>query len=158
MAIDRRFFLAGAGAALLAGTTRPAFAAARPRYLSAAATLDGRQVAVALADDGAALYDLDLSDRGHGLALRPGSPEAVCFGRRPGAFALVFDLAAGDVLDRVAEREQLQVTVGEECAPGGFNGGFRGKRRLAISNREMPEQRDRDGDGAARPDSRLRHP
>ncbi len=84
MAIDRRHFLAGAGAVLLAGATRPAFAAGQPRYLSAAATLDGRQVAVALAETGEALYDLDLADRGHGLALRPGVGEAVCFGRRPG--------------------------------------------------------------------------
>ncbi len=102
MAIDRRLFLAGAGAALLAGATRPAFAAQQPRYLSAAATLDGRQVAVALAETGAPLYDLDLADRGHGLALRPGANEAVCFGRRPGAFAQVFDLATGDPLTTIA--------------------------------------------------------
>lgn len=101
MAIDRRHFLAGAGAVLLAGATRPAFAAGQPRYLSAAATLDGRQVAVALAETGEALYDLDLADRGHGLALRPGVGEAVCFGRRPGAYAQVFDLAAGDPLTTI---------------------------------------------------------
>jgi hypothetical protein len=96
MAIDRRLFLAGSGAALLAGALRPARADSLPRYISAAATLNGRQALVALSDEGEVLYDLDLLDRGHGLAARPGAPEAVCFGRRPGTFALVFDLATGD--------------------------------------------------------------
>ena len=96
MAIDRRLFLSGASAALLAGALRPARAAAMPRYLSAAATLNGRQVLVALSESGEALYDLDLADRGHGLAMRPGGREGVCFSRRPGTFALVFDLATGD--------------------------------------------------------------
>lgn len=96
MAIDRRLFLGGLAASWLAGGA--ARAAASPRYMSAAATLDGRQVAVALSAEGEALYDLDLADRGHGLALRPGSSEAICFGRRPGLFAQVFDLATGDPL------------------------------------------------------------
>src|SRR5262245_48284148 len=96
MAIDRRLFLAGSGAALLAGALRPARANAAPRYISAAATLNGRQALVALSDAGEVLYDLDLLDRGHGLAARPGASDAVCFGRRPGTFALVFDLATGD--------------------------------------------------------------
>jgi uncharacterized protein len=96
MAIDRRFFLTAAGATLLPGAWRPARASDTPRYISAAATLTGRQAMVALSDAGDVLYDLDLLDRGHGLAARPGAPEAVCFGRRPGTFALVFDLASGD--------------------------------------------------------------
>jgi hypothetical protein len=96
MAIDRRLFLTGAGAALLAGAWRPARASDGPRYISAAATLNGRQALVALSDAGDVLYDLDLLDRGHGLAARPGASDAVCFGRRPGTFALVFDRATGD--------------------------------------------------------------
>lgn len=101
MAIDRRLFLAGSGAALLAGALRPARASSRnasgvPRYISAAATLNGRQALVGLSDAGEVLYDLDLLDRGHGLAARPDAADAVCFGRRPGIFALVFDLATGD--------------------------------------------------------------
>jgi hypothetical protein len=102
MAIDRRSFLAGSGAALLASGLRPARADAGPRYISAAATLTGRQAMVALSDGGEILYDLDLLDRGHGLAARPGGSEAVCFGRRPGTFALVFDLATGDEIATLA--------------------------------------------------------
>ena len=102
MATDRRHFLTGAAAALLLGRLRPAAAAPPPRYLSAAATLNGRQVLVALSDAGDALYDLDLADRGHGLAQRPGAAEAICFARRPGAFALVFDPATGDEIAMLA--------------------------------------------------------
>lgn len=101
-AIDRRLFLSAAGAALLAGAGRPARASDGPRYISAAATLTGRQALVALSDAGEVLYDLDLLDRGHGLAARPGASDAVCFGRRPGTFALVFDRATGDEIATIA--------------------------------------------------------
>lgn len=102
MAIDRRTFLGGAGAVLLAGALRPAIAAPVARYLSAAATLNGREVVVALSEMGATLYDLDLADRGHGLAVRPGAMEAICFARRPGAFFHVFDLPTGDAIATIA--------------------------------------------------------
>lgn len=99
-AIDRRLFLSGAGAALLAGAV-PARAAAMPRYLSAAATLTGRYALIALSDTGEALYDFDLAHRGHGVAARPGTGEGVCFGRRPGIYATVFDLATGDEIANI---------------------------------------------------------
>lgn len=112
MAIDRRAFLAGAGALALVGAPGPAMAAALPRYLSAAATLNGRQVVVALSESGAALYDLDLADRGHGLALRPGSSEAVCFGRRPGTFAQIFDLVTGAAIANIAPPSETRHFAG----------------------------------------------
>jgi hypothetical protein len=112
MATDRRTFLIGAGAFALAWGARPAGADSGaeelPRYISAAATLNGRQVMVALSEDGEALYDLDLADRGHGLARRPGTTEAMCFGRRPGAYVQVFDLATGDPLTVIEPQDKTR--------------------------------------------------
>ncbi len=56
---------------------------------------------VAVDEDGEIDFDLDLDDRGHGLAVRPGSSEAICFGRRPGRFALVLDTLAGEVVTEI---------------------------------------------------------
>ncbi|WP_162916676.1 DUF1513 domain-containing protein [Dongia deserti] len=95
MKLSRRALLASGAAALL--VSRPAWAS-NVRYLSSAATLTGRYAVVAVGEDGKIQFDLDLAARGHGLALRPGSNEAVCFGRRPGSFALVIDTSAGDAV------------------------------------------------------------
>jgi hypothetical protein len=99
MVLTRRTLLAAGTAALFAG--RPARADAGERYLSAAATFAGRYAVVAVDEDGEIAFDLDLADRGHGLAVRPGSSEAICFGRRPGAFGLVFDTLAGEVVTEI---------------------------------------------------------
>lgn len=135
MAIDRRTFLAGAGALALAGALRPALAAAaRPRYLSAAATLTGRQAVVALSETGAALYDFDLADRGHGLALRPGAHQAVCFGRRPGTFAEVFDLATGDPVATISPTDESRHFSGHGVfSPDG--------RYLLLTENDMARRR-----------------
>ena len=98
MMLSRRALLATGAAALLA--PRPAAAADR-RYLSAAATLTNRYAVVAVDEAGEITFDLDLAARGHGLAVRPGGAEAVCFGRRPGAYALVLDSSAGEVVAEV---------------------------------------------------------
>lgn len=98
MRLSRRSLLAAGAAALLAG--RPA-SAGGGRYLSAAAALNGRFALVAVGEDGAIGFDLDLAARGHGLAVRPGSNEAVCFARRPGRFALVIDAAAGEAVTEI---------------------------------------------------------
>jgi hypothetical protein len=97
--LTRRAVLAVGAAALL--IRRPACAAERARYLSAAATLNGRYAVVAVDGDGAIDFDLDLADRGHGLAVRPGTSEAICFARRPGKFALVIDALAGEVVTEI---------------------------------------------------------
>jgi hypothetical protein len=62
----------------------------------------GRHAVVAVAEDGEIAFDLDLADRGHGLVVRPGSSEAICFARRPGRFVLVLDTLAGAVVTEIA--------------------------------------------------------
>jgi uncharacterized protein len=99
MRLSRRALLAGGAAALLVrGAAR---ADAGGRYLSAAATLTNRYAVVAVDEGGQIDFDLDLADRGHGLAVRPGSSEAICFARRPGRFALVIDTLAGAVVTEI---------------------------------------------------------
>ena len=56
-----------------------------------------RSFAGAFDDAGNRIFDLDLPDRGHGLARRPGAAQAVVLGRRPGSFAAVIDLGAARV-------------------------------------------------------------
>src|SRR5215510_11654067 len=99
MQLSRRTLLAASAAALLVRT--PARASEGGRYLSAAATLANRYAVVAVDGDGQVDFDLDLADRGHGLAVRPGSSEAICFARRPGKFALVIDTLAGAVVTEI---------------------------------------------------------
>ena len=92
MAIDRRSFLADLAAALGA----PSAAMARTagvRFLSAQATIEGDFAVATLDAAGETLFQLPLPDRGHAVALRPATDEAVVFARRPGTFAVVFDTA-----------------------------------------------------------------
>jgi uncharacterized protein len=94
MAIDRRSFLA----ALAATLGLPSTTAAREttvRFLSAQGTLDGDFAVAGLDAAGEMLFQLPLPDRGHAVALRPASDEAVVFARRPGSFAVVFDAVDG---------------------------------------------------------------
>jgi hypothetical protein len=97
--ITRRTLLAAGTAAVFAG--RSARAASGGRYLSAAASFAGRYAVVAVGEDGEIAFDLALDDRGHGLAVRPASGEAICFARRPGRFALVLDTLAGEVVTKI---------------------------------------------------------
>ena len=117
MKLDRRTLLATGVAALLVRT--PARAAASARYLSAAATLNGRYAAVVVGDDGQIAFDLDLAGRGHGLAVRPGSSEAICFARRAGSFALVIDTLAGAVVTEIAAAPGRHFSGHGLFAPGG---------------------------------------
>jgi hypothetical protein len=100
MQLNRRTLLAAGAAALL--VRRPARADEGARYLSAAATLNGRYAVVAVGNDGEIAFDLDLAGRGHGLAVRPNSSEALCFARRAGKFALVIDTLAGAVVTEIS--------------------------------------------------------
>jgi uncharacterized protein len=99
MRLSRRALLASGAAALL--VRQSARASEGGRYLSAAATLTNRYAVVAVDEDGQVDFDLDLADRGHGLAVRPGCSEAICFARRPGRFALVVDTLAGAVVTEI---------------------------------------------------------
>lgn len=94
---SRRALLAGmAGAAALAAL--PVRARDTGFYLGARwDETRKRGFAGAFDDAGNRIFDLDLPDRGHGLALRPGAAQAVVLGRRPGSYAAVIDLGASRV-------------------------------------------------------------
>src|SRR5262245_7412547 len=105
MMLNRRTLLLAGAAALL--VRKPALASEGRRYLSAAATLNGRYAVVAVGDDGEIAFDLDLAARGHGLAVRANTNQALCFARRAGKFAMVVDTDAGEAvteIDSVAKR------------------------------------------------------
>ncbi|MBK0398243.1 DUF1513 domain-containing protein [Limibaculum sp. M0105] len=70
-------------------------AAGAPAYLAAARSVDGAYRLAGLDASGAPIFELPLPGRGHAAAAHPLRPEAVAFARRPGAFALVIDCAAG---------------------------------------------------------------
>lgn len=91
-AIDRRTFLALAGAALVAppiGATEhePLFLGARER--------GGAFEAVVIDERGEDRLVLPLEARGHSFALDPASRRAVAFARSPGRFAMAFDVDGG---------------------------------------------------------------
>lgn len=103
MAVDRRRFLAGIGAALLPWPALAAPATAG-RFLAARGT--GRQAQVTLFDGEAGiLASSSIPERGHGLAQH--GRVAVLVGRRPGRFLAVIDSATGAVttlIDAPAKR------------------------------------------------------
>ncbi len=100
MAIDRRNFLIGAALGL--GAAPRAFAGLLPPdeaaqaepgdFIAACRRPDGTYSVVVLRLDGMVLRELPLKDRGHDIALNPASGQAVVFARRPGSFALAFDV------------------------------------------------------------------
>lgn len=93
MAVDRRRFLAGIGAALL---PRPALAAPATTGRFLAARGSGRQAQVTLIDgEVGILASSAIPERGHGLAQH--GRLAVLVGRRPGRFLAVIDSAHGAI-------------------------------------------------------------
>ena len=100
MRFDRRALIrrlaAGTGALFVPCTSR-ANTPARgcPAYLAARMDAGGAFRVSVLDSAGSLRLDLDLPARGHGFALHPRRPVAVCFARRPGTFALVFDVVRG---------------------------------------------------------------
>jgi hypothetical protein len=100
MAIDRRHFLIGS-ALTLASASR-AFAGvldaadedvvAAGDLIAACRRPDGGYSVVILTLDGAILREYPLKERGHDIALDRASGQAVVFARRPGSFALAFDI------------------------------------------------------------------
>ncbi len=96
---SRRAALAAMGAAL---ASRAWAQAGGPRWLSAARDAAGAFALVGVGDDLAPRFAIPLPDRGHAAAARPDAPEAVCFARRPGIFALVIDCAEGREARRLA--------------------------------------------------------
>lgn len=98
--MDRRALLrllaGGLGTALALRTGHGA--AGERLYLAARLDAGGGCRVSAFDLEGSLRLDLDLPARGHGFAVHPQRPVAVCFARRPGTFALVFDLARGERL------------------------------------------------------------
>ncbi|MEM6487425.1 MAG: DUF1513 domain-containing protein [Pseudomonadota bacterium] len=92
---SRRALLAGAAGGLAAAATPGWAAAGAPRFLAAARLPSGGYALLGLDAAGAERFRLPLPDRGHAAARHPFRAEAVAFARRPGAFALVIDCAAG---------------------------------------------------------------
>ena len=100
MAIDRRHFLIGS-ALVLASASR-SFAGVLDMaddeavqagdLIAACRRPDGSYSVVILTLDGAILREYPLKERGHDIALDRPSGQAVVFARRPGSFALAFDI------------------------------------------------------------------
>lgn len=96
MAIDRRQFVLGSLVAL--GQARQVFAAeatAPPDgtvYASAIRRPDGSHAVVVVAEDGRILREIALEARAHDIAIDHDRRRAVVFARRPGFFALAFDV------------------------------------------------------------------
>ncbi len=100
MAIDRRHFLIGT--ALVLTSASRAFAgvlgseeeeaAAGGDLIAACRRPDGSYSVVVLTLDGAIVRELPLKGRGHDIALDRARGQAVVFARRPGSFALAFDI------------------------------------------------------------------
>ena len=93
--IDRRGFVKAAGIAFLAGLSpQAAFALERANavFASGFRSPDGRFGIALLTESGDIIDRIDLPDRIHGLGYSPASGMAVAFARRPGTFAVVFDV------------------------------------------------------------------
>ena len=95
--IDRRALLRmiGGGAGALLAPARSSRAGRERLYLAARVDAAGACRVGAFDSAGSLRLDLALPLRGHGFALHPRRPEAVCFARRPGTVALAFDVARG---------------------------------------------------------------
>lgn len=102
MAIDRRHFLLGTALSLASASASRAFAGvldegdafgvAAGDLIAACRRPDGNYSVVILSLDGTILRELPLEGRGHDIALDRASGRAVVFARRPGSFALGFDV------------------------------------------------------------------
>lgn len=94
MVIDRRSMLLGTLTFVGWAGLRPAFAKAGESiaYVTAARLADGSFGILLLSAEGAVLREVPLSARGHDIAIHQPSGRAVVFARRPGAFAISFEL------------------------------------------------------------------
>jgi uncharacterized protein len=105
MATDRRRFLLGSGAALLAAACRPSAAATPPSgemFFSGRGDGSDRFQVVAFDGGGAPRLDCALPARCHAIAVRPDGAQCVAVARRPGTFAAVVDVAKRVVAKELA--------------------------------------------------------
>lgn len=93
-AMDRRSLLLGTlSFASLCGLRGVAHAGPQDLAYVAAAKIEQDYAIVLLSRDGTILRQIPISARGHDIALHPASGRAVAFARRPGTFAVAFDLS-----------------------------------------------------------------
>lgn len=104
----------------LTGCTLPQSAPARSSYLIGGGRRGQEHyVAQALNLDGSLRYELPLPARGHGMAVHPGLPLAVCHARRPGQFLCLFNHHTGATLQvRQADAERHYYGHGVFSADG----------------------------------------
>lgn len=103
----RRGFIAS----LLAATTVPKIgwaAAGNPDFLACAKLAEDQFALFGLTASGTQTFRIALPARGHAGAGHPSLSQAMVFARRPGAYALVIDCAAGTVLHQLTPPEGLQ--------------------------------------------------
>ncbi|MBC8130465.1 MAG: DUF1513 domain-containing protein [Rhizobiaceae bacterium] len=106
--IDRRSFLASAGAAFAASLTpHSAEALSRTEAVFGAACqkADGSYGCAVFTEEGRILSLVDLPDRGHDITFDPITRRAVAFARRPRTFAVVFDPASGRTLHTITSQD-----------------------------------------------------
>ncbi len=95
MVVSRRRLIAGGLSSSVAACLSPALSAlGKGRELFAVPWLDGETYGVSVVDgDGGAVFEVELPQRGHGMAIDPSERTMVVFARRPGNFAMAIDLA-----------------------------------------------------------------
>ena len=97
MIVDRRALLAGAGACLAAGLgarSAAALATSEALVLAPAMRADGSFAVMVFGERGELIREIALPARGHDLAVHSETGRAVAFARRPGTFAVAFDVLA----------------------------------------------------------------
>jgi hypothetical protein len=96
MVIDRRSLILGSivalGGTIMSSRRSDAGEAAVACYAAAAQRLDGSHAVLLLSASGAVVREIPLSARGHDIAVHAASGRAVAFARRPGTFAVAFNL------------------------------------------------------------------
>jgi uncharacterized protein len=95
MIVDRRSLLAGAGACLAAGLgarSAAALATSETLVLAPAMRADGSFAVMMFGEKGDLIREIALPARAHDLAVHAATGRAVVFARRPGTFAVAFDL------------------------------------------------------------------
>ncbi|MEI9898895.1 MAG: DUF1513 domain-containing protein, partial [Hyphomicrobium sp.] len=134
--LDRRLFLVGSvlsiAGARLAHAAAPTVETAE--FVSACRSADGGYCLMLLTERGRILREIPLDGRGHDIAIDRAGRRAVAFARRPGFFAVSFDLDG---------RGEPHVFAPEPNRH--FFGPRRLRRRRAPPAHQRAQHRDRDG-------------
>ncbi len=104
---DRRTFLKASGAGFLTSLALPAqeiLAQSEQIFASCVAFANGQFGAVLLNEQGTLISKIDLPARGHDVAFSTQKDKLIVFARRPGTFAILFDLN-GKILGEISTVE-----------------------------------------------------